>query len=152
MSYFRYIVIFILLIAFQAILNGCFAFIPLIYLSILPVALVMLPYSLPTIALMFIAFACGLTVDMLSDGVIGLNAAAYTAVAYIRKPIISIFQGKGRFFENLVFYSIFFLVYLGLDGILSYSPMVIIQRFVLNVILNSIFMLIVESILEKQFR
>lgn len=150
MNNFRYIVIFILLIAFQAMLNGCFTFIPLFYISILPAALVMLPYTLPAVPYMLIAFASGITVDVLSDGVIGLNAAAYTAIAYFRKPVITIIQGKGRFLENLIFYSIFFLVYLGLDGILSYSPDIILLRFALNVVLNSIFALIVRNLLEKQ--
>ena len=56
MNNFKYIVIFILLIAFQAMLNGCFTFIPLIYISILPAALVMLPYALPAVPFMLIAF------------------------------------------------------------------------------------------------
>lgn len=152
MNNFKYIVIFILLIAFQAMLNGCFTFIPLIYISIVPAALVMLPYTLPAVPFMLIAFACGITVDALSDGVIGLNAAAYTAIAYLRKPVLAIVQGNGRFLENLIVYSIFFLVYLGLDGILSYCPGIIFLRFALNVALNSIFALIVQKLLEKQLK
>lgn len=152
MNYSRYIIIFILLISFQAMFNGCLAFIPLICISILPAALVMLPHSLPAVPYMLIAFVCGIMVDVLSDGVIGLNAAAYTAIAYFRKPVLAIVQGKSRFFENLIFYSIFFLVYLGLDGILSYSSSIILLRFVLNVVMNSIFALIVRNLLEKQLK
>ena len=43
---------------------------------------------------MFIAFATGLSVDWLSEGLIGLNASSLVPVALMRKPLIRFFLGE----------------------------------------------------------
>jgi hypothetical protein len=43
---------------------------------------------------MLIAFASGLAVDWLAEGVIGLNAAALVPVALLRKSLIRIYFGE----------------------------------------------------------
>jgi hypothetical protein len=43
---------------------------------------------------MLIAFVSGLSVDWLSEGLIGLNTAAILPVALLRKGIIKIFMGE----------------------------------------------------------
>ena len=42
----------------------------------------------------FIAFASGLAVDCLAEGVIGLNAAALMPVALLRKSLVRIYFGE----------------------------------------------------------
>ena len=43
---------------------------------------------------MLLAFATGLSVDWLSEGLIGINAAALIPVALMRKPLIRFFLGE----------------------------------------------------------
>jgi quinol-cytochrome oxidoreductase complex cytochrome b subunit len=43
---------------------------------------------------MLLAFATGLSVDWLSEGLIGINAAALVPVALMRKPLIRFFLGE----------------------------------------------------------
>lgn len=67
---------------------------PYIMLSMLPAMVLCIPPSVSTITGMFIAFISGLSVDWLSEGLIGLNAAAIVPVALMRKGIIKIFLGE----------------------------------------------------------
>jgi hypothetical protein len=63
-------------------------------LTMLPAMILCLPTSQSTITTMIIAFASGLSVDWLSEGLLGLNAAALVPVALIRKKVIRIFLGE----------------------------------------------------------
>lgn len=67
---------------------------PYVMLSMLPAMVLCIPPSVSTITGMFIAFFSGLSVDWLSEGLIGLNAAAIVPVALMRKGIIKIFMGE----------------------------------------------------------
>lgn len=67
---------------------------PYVVLSMLPAMILCVPLTVSTIGCMFIAFASGLTVDWLSEGLVGLNAAALIPVALMRKGIIRIYFGE----------------------------------------------------------
>ena len=67
---------------------------PYVILSMLPAMILCVPLTVSTIGCMFIAFASGLTVDWLSEGLVGLNAAALIPVALMRKGIIRIYFGE----------------------------------------------------------
>lgn len=84
----RFIVSFILLMIIQLPLAKNCQIGPYIYISLLPALTLCLPTGMRTSGVMAVAFACGLVVDMLADGVIGLNAAAVVPVAALQKTLI----------------------------------------------------------------
>jgi len=82
---------------------------------------------------MLIAFATGLSVDFLSEGMIGLNALALVPVAYFRNGIIRLVFGNELFARSedfsvqrngfgktmlalLLAYSLFLMVYVWIDS------------------------------------
>lgn len=67
---------------------------PYITLSLLPAMIFCIPMSISTAVCMIIAFGSGLTVDWLSEGLIGINAASLVPVALARKSIVRIFFGE----------------------------------------------------------
>lgn len=79
---------YILMVIVQIIIFNYLNLSAYISLSILPAALMLLPLNLSTTVTMLIAFASGLSVDFLSDGLPGLNAAALVPVALTKKTII----------------------------------------------------------------
>ena len=86
-------ILYILLLICQIVLCNFSPLGPYIMLSLLPAMILCVPLTVGTAACMFIAFASGLTVDWLSEGLIGINAASLVPVAHARKGIIRIFFG-----------------------------------------------------------
>ena len=66
-------------------------------LSVLPVIVLLIPLRVNTVTAMLVAFATGIAVDMLADGVTGLNALALVPVALVRKPLIARVFGTEAF-------------------------------------------------------
>lgn len=105
---------------------------------IIPFVILMLPYRYKTISTMIIAFLLGLTVDIFTSGVLGLNAGAMTAVAFVRQKvlhsildernmerhdspdIIVLGLGKGLFYV-MFHYIVFFTAYTLLDN-MGFAP------------------------------
>lgn len=87
-------VLYFLLVIAQAVLSNFCQLGPYVMLSMLPAMVLCIPLNVGTIRCMFIAFASGLCIDWLSEGVVGLNAAAILPVALLRKPIIRLFLGE----------------------------------------------------------
>jgi hypothetical protein len=83
-----------LLLIGQIVLCNYAALGPYIVLTMLPAMIMCLPTTLRTSACMFIAFATGFCVDWLSEGLLGLNAAAAVLLALVRNSIIKIFLGE----------------------------------------------------------
>lgn len=67
---------------------------PYIMLSMLPAMVMCIPLTVGTPLCMLIAFATGLSVDWLSEGLIGINAASLIPVAACRTTFIRIFLGE----------------------------------------------------------
>ena len=88
---------YIFLLLVQLIISNYFRFTPYIMLSILPVMVLCISTRLDTLWTMLIAFATGMTVDLLSEGLLGLNALALVPVAFFRNPIIQLIFGKEIF-------------------------------------------------------
>lgn len=125
--------LYILLLVFQAILCNYSNLGPYVMLSMLPAMVLCIPLSVSTPLCLLIAFASGLSVDWLSEGLIGLNASALLPVAILRKPLISSFIGEDLiargdnfsirkngaskvFFALLSSVALFILLYVFLDG------------------------------------
>jgi len=85
---------YVMLLAAQLLLSNYFHVTPYIFLTILPVMVLCIPIRVGTLGAMLIACASGLTVDLLSEGVLGLNALALIPVAYARMGIINLIFGR----------------------------------------------------------
>ncbi len=67
---------------------------PYIMVSILPAMIMCVPLTVGTAGCMFIAFISGLSVDWLSEGLIGINAASLIPVALARTTLIRVILGE----------------------------------------------------------
>lgn len=86
--------LYTLLLVCQVLLCNYFQFTPYAMLTLLPAMILCVPLTVNTIGCMFLAFASGLAVDWIAEGVVGLNASALVPVALLRKPLIRIFFGE----------------------------------------------------------
>ena len=126
-------ILYFLMVIGQMVICNYFQFTPYIVLSILPAMVLCMPLTVRTPLCMIIAFASGLAVDWLAEGLIGINAAALVPVALARKTIIRIFLGEDLIARNdsftfkkngigkisvalIVALSIFFAIYTAIDG------------------------------------
>lgn len=87
-------VLFFLMVLGQVILCNFADFGPYVSLSLLPAMILCVPLAVSTPACMLLAFATGLSVDWLAEGIVGLNAASLIPVALMRKPLIRFFLGE----------------------------------------------------------
>lgn len=134
---------------------------PGIYITVLPLFIILLPLSLSVSWLMIAAFAMGLATDAFADGVLGLNAASLTLVAYLKYFItrrLTKYQEESMaenlqslrtnytvmFLLILFSYALFFLAYTLLDGEFNTSRLVV--GFFLNVALNTLIAYILDKL------
>lgn len=87
-------ILYTLLVIAQILLCNYGQFNPYVLLTILPAMVLCIPPGISTISGLLIAFASGLSIDWLSEGLLGLNTAAVLPVALLRKGIIKIFLGE----------------------------------------------------------
>ena len=86
--------LFFLMVLGQMVLCNFADFSPYIMLTMLPAMIICVPLTVSTPLCMLLAFATGLSVDWLSEGLIGINATALVPVALMRKPLIRFFVGE----------------------------------------------------------
>ena len=125
--------VYLLLAIAQLLLCNYCNFTPYVTLSILPVMVLCISIRVGTSGAMLIAFATGLAVDLLSEGLLGLNALALVPVALLRNPVIRLLFGgevfaRGEDFSVqrsgfakvalaiLLMQAVFLLVYIWADG------------------------------------
>ena len=89
----RFWIAYALLFIAQLLLCNYFTFTPWMMATLLPAMVLCIPLNIGTVGAMLIAFATGLGVDFLSEGIIGINALALVPVALARKWIISVVFG-----------------------------------------------------------
>ena len=81
----------------QLLLSTYANFTPYVMVTMLPVMVLCMPIRMGTVLAMVIAFATGLSVDLLSEGLLGLNALALVPVAFARNSIIRLIFGGELF-------------------------------------------------------
>lgn len=162
-------ILFALLIIGQIVLCNYAALGPYIMLTMLPAMILCLPTTLSTVSCMFIAFACGLSVDWLSEGILGLNAAAAVPAGLLRNGIIKIFLGEdiitrgdrfslkknGAFKISAAVFTILAIylgVYIFLDGAGARPALFNLARFGVSAVCCMILSLIVINILSPDDR
>ncbi|MBO4755721.1 MAG: rod shape-determining protein MreD [Bacteroidales bacterium] len=89
--------IYIILLVAQLLLSTYANFTPYVTVTLLPVMVLCTPIRMGTVLAMVIAFATGLSVDLLSEGLLGLNALALVPVAFARNSIIRLIFGGELF-------------------------------------------------------
>ena len=145
---------------------------PILYIAIFPLFIILLPANLNRSMYMIIAFMFGLCVDITADGVIGLNAAALTAMAYSRDFVLKLTLSKGNLESaddlpistrtveipklvtiNLLMQGIFFTAYVLLDSAASFGPLYTILKRAICTAANCILNLLCNVVLlEKILR
>ena len=93
----RFYLVFVVLTIVQMLICNYFHLSAYLMLSILPVMVLCLPLRVGTTGAMIIAFVTGLVVDLLAEGMLGLNTLALVPVAYARKGIIRLVFGDELF-------------------------------------------------------
>ena len=86
--------VYVILVVAQLLLSNYFHVTQYILLTILPVMVLCIPLKINTSLTMLIAFVTGLTVDLLSEGLLGLNALALVPVAFARKEMVRLIFGE----------------------------------------------------------
>ena len=162
-------ILYFLLVIGQMILCTYSQFTPYVVLSMLPAMILCMPLTVRTPLCMIIAFASGLAVDWLAEGLIGINAASLVPVALARKTIIRVFLGEDLIARNdsftfkkngfgkisialFVALSIFFGIYVILDAAGTLPASFNLIRFSASVASSLILSLIVTSVLTPDDR
>lgn len=142
---------------------------PYITLTLLPSMIMCVPLTISTVGCMLVAFVTGLSVDWLSEGLIGINAAALLPVALMRKPLIRFFLGEdlitrsdsfsirkngaGKISMMAIISTLIFLaIYIYLDGAGTRPIWFNIARCGISLLCNCVLALIVINILTVDDR
>ena len=161
--------LYFLLVVLQIILCNYSNLGPYVMLSMLPAMVLCIPLSVGTPLCLLIAFISGLSVDWLSEGLIGLNTSALLPVAVLRKPFIRMFIGKDLivrndnfsihkngfskvFFALLTSTALFLGLYIFLDGAGTRPFWFSAARFGTSIAANMILGLIVVNVLTGEDR
>lgn len=159
--------LYFLLLVLQIILCNYSNLGPYITLSMLPAMVLCMPLSVSTPLCLLITFISGLSIDWISEGLIGLNTSAILPVAALRKPLIRTFIGKDLiirndnfsirkngfskvFFALLTSTAIFVCLYVYLDGAGTRPFWFSLSRFGASLAVNMLLGLIVVNTLTVE--
>ena len=162
-------ILYTLLVICQIVLCNYSCLGPYLMLTMLPAMIMCIPLTISTPACMLIAFVSGLSVDWLSEGLIGINAASLIPVALSRKTLIRVFLGEdiinrkdsfsirkngvGKIsIANAVSLMMFLAVYVVLDGAGTRPFWFSVARITASLSVNLILALIVVGILTPDDR
>jgi rod shape-determining protein MreD len=138
---FKKILYALVIIVVQCILDNYVDLSIYLRIVLVPYLILILPYRYRTISAMILAFFIGLAVDIFTTGVLGINAGALTAVAFIRQKMLHAIMdernmerhdspdlkvmgvGKGLFYIGVP-YLLFFIISVLLDNF-SIRPLAI---------------------------
>lgn len=162
-------VLYALLVVCQIVLCNYASLGPYIMLSILPAMIMCIPLTVSTPVCMLIAFATGLSVDWLSEGLLGINAASLIPVGLAREGIIRVFLGediinrKDSFsikkngavkvsIAMIAAYTLFLAAYIFLDGAGTRPLWFCASRFAASLVANTFLALLTTEILMPDDR
>ena len=157
---------FSLIIIAQMVVDNFIHMTPLLTVTTLPILIMILPIETGTIKSMVVAFITALLVDLLSDGLIGLNVFALVPVALLRKGLISLVFGSGVFARednisiakqgffrytvgSILFLAIFLALYIIGDGAATRPIWYNLVRFVLSLVANYVVALFISVVVTS---
>lgn len=163
----KYCILGVILLVMQILMTEFINIFPFLLLSVFPVFIATLPVNINYTLLMFIAAGYGLTVDIFTEGVVGINAAALTAMAVTLKPVILLTVPKNLLdnvyyvmskevsfarlvIVNMLLCFVYLTVYLLLDSIGHGMFLYNLFRFGVNFTIDVIFWVLLEYIFVKQ--
>lgn len=158
------ILIYLAVIAVQMVVNDYINPGPFLYICILPMLVVMLPLDQHPAISMAISFAIGLVTDLLTDGVLGLNAGAATLLCAVRLPLFRLVFNADNYDKNEIpslrlagwrkFLKymfpaalVYFAFYVGFDGFVYRSWLFNIARILLCAAVNAAIIALLSNIL-----
>ena len=165
----RFFLTFFLTVVVQILLCNYLNLSMYVVLSILPVAILMVPVRYDTPVALILAFVSGLAVDWLSEGLIGLNAVALVPVAACRRRIIQLVFGDEVFARGddisigqhgvlkmsisiILAQAVFMLFYVWADGAATRPFWFDATRFLLSVTVGWLVSLLVSEAFVKDQR
>ena len=89
----KYALAYLILLMMQMIICNYFRLGPFLLVSLLPAMVFCIPLRCGTLPTMLIAFATGLTVDFLAEGLPGINTLSIVPVAYCRLGLCKMIFG-----------------------------------------------------------
>ncbi|MBP9987256.1 MAG: hypothetical protein KBT44_04985 [Bacteroidales bacterium] len=155
------LVVYVVVILIQIIAGNHINLGPLVYICLLPILIVNLPLDQEPYFSILISFGLGLAVDILSDGVLGLNAGAAALTSLVSKPLFyPIFQ-KNNYSKKYippiresgilphinymsVMLLVFFVFYIAFDGFTKTAFVTSVLRLAVNVAVNLAMILILD--------
>lgn len=165
----NYLMMFLLILGVQLLICNYLHVSAFLTLSILPCAILLMPTRYSPAAAMVLAFAAGIAVDTLAEGVSGLNALALVPVAGARRWICgSIFgkelavtgedvsmmkYGTGKMaLATAIAQSIFLLIYIWADGASARPFFFNALRFSISLIVGTLVSLLIANLLDPNER
>lgn len=163
----RYLLTSAVILLLQAVLDNLLDFSTLLYPAPIAAVIFLMPVQLRGIPALFAAFAAGLLSDLLGNGILGLNAAALTAAALVRYPLLQWFtpenalekyicpsrisMGYSRFLLFLtLLYLLFFLIALPVEGAGLDTPGFLLLRTAVSTAANVALVFILSVLLSKE--
>ena len=166
---FKYVTLAVIIIICQILVSEYVNIWPILYIAIFTQFITILPTATNRFAFLGIAFAMGLSIDLFADGVMGLNAAALTAMAYFRHPILKFVLTRANLDNydsspissgnveipklvliNAMMLTVFFTVYVLLDSAASFSWWYTLLKIAVCVAANTLISIFVDIVLLKK--
>jgi len=91
-----YIIFFVLAFLLQLAICDYLNLGPFIYVCLIPLLIIILPRQIHPNFVMLIAFGLGILLDIFSDGVLGMNAAAAILTAALKTPLYKMIVNGDR--------------------------------------------------------
>lgn len=164
-----YFVLYACFVALQILVCNYLNLSYLLSLSILPVIVLLIPVRYSTISSMLIAFVTGLLVDLLGDGVLGLNILALVPVALAREGLLRFIFGQEVFshkedatvrkygilkFSTFIGIgqALFLIIYITADGAGTRPFWFNAARFGVSLLTGTVLSLLIANTLTKDYR
>lgn len=165
----RFFFLYCLLVIAQLMISNYFDLSSYIMLSILPVMILCIPTRIGTTQALLIAFVIGLAIDMLAEGIVGLNILSIVPVAFSRKAICRFVFGEELIIRNddfsirkngigkvsfalVLAQSLFLLIYLVADGAASRTFLFFLGRFFASLIVGVLLSIAIVDIITTDER
>ena len=165
----RFFLIYLCIVALQVLICNYLNLSYYLTLSLLPVIVILIPIRYSTIAAMLIAAASGFAVDILGDGVLGLNMMAIVPVALARKGLLTAIFGQEVFAQGedvtikkygilkflgfiAIAQALFLLIYILADGAGTRPFWFNTLRFAISLVAGILVSLFIADTLTKDYR
>lgn len=165
----KYFYIAIVLLVCQIVLGGYLNIMPILYIAFFAQLFLLLPHAMDRGITLVYAFIYGICIDLLADGVLGLNGAALVAMAYLRTPILKLVLSRANIENNeslpltskyielpklvlisILCHLIFFSVYVLLDSAASFTLLYTVMKILLCTVVNSIISVVCNMVLFEK--